>query len=77
MSRWRHDTIVPLYGLCLAPFYTMSQRMQGGKLDVFLKKRGASFQLHHCIQVTGQLAQAIMYLVSCIILYPGNAVCAT
>lgn len=60
---WRHEGIVRIYGVCLAPFYVMSQRIKEGRLDNLLKKRTDAFQLYHCVQATGQLAQAIMYLV--------------
>ncbi|XP_067941685.1 tyrosine-protein kinase JAK2-like isoform X2 [Watersipora subatra] len=62
VMRWNHINIVRVYGLCLSPFYVMSQRMWEGRLDHLLKKKASSFKLHHCVQATGQLAQALMYL---------------
>lgn len=56
--------IVRLYGMCLSPFYVMSQRLVEGRLDSLLHKRGESFQLYHCVRATGQLAQALTFLVS-------------
>ena len=62
--KWKHEMIVRLYGMCLSPFYVMSQRLVEGRLDSLLHKRGESFQLYHCVRATGQLAQALTFLVS-------------